>query len=349
MNRKTNVKPAKTTLNNASNDKNKCQLCPLTVTGKMRPGLSCCHCNKLFHASCLEIAVDSLQSLKSIDVNWACKNCKMKSRRSTIFVPSSPDNLTRENSTEQTNQSNNPVPPTMRENLAKLQEFQTTAETSLQFFSNQLEDVLSEIVKLKESVEKLDKLTKENESHKNTIKLLESKLATIEQHQNDCDLIITGIPEMEKACNSTTQSLVKQFSDHIGYQLDDAEIKFCNRLPHLDRVEKLPSTSSAVPTRRPAKILVKFHSTIQKESLKRHIRTYKKSHKTVKFKESVVNYYACDHLSKNLNNLFNAAKSTATTKNYNYVWVSESKILVKKCNNSPVITIKTLEDLNKIK
>lgn len=62
----------------------------------------------------------------------------------------------------------------------------------------------------------------------------------------------------------------------------------------------------------------------------------------------MVDYYACDHLTKQLNNLFIAAKLKARVKNYNFVWVSDSRIFMKKNNTSPIIPITTTEDLNKV-
>lgn len=344
------MKPAKNRVNSTINNNiNKCQLCPLTVTGILRPGLSCCSCNKLYHASCLKIPVESLQTLKDIEANWLCSKCKPKTttRRSTIHAPP-PDTAPVSNSEVLQSPGNNSELSKLSENVAKLQEFQIAAEPSLTFISNKLDELLAEVNKLKESHKKCESLIKENESLKSVIRQMESKFDTIEQQQNVCDLLVTGLPELEIPGKDATLNVVKEFSQHIGYQLDKNQIKYCSRLPHSVPENEIPSTSSANSIKRPAKILVKFHSIQQKEHLKTYIRTYKKSNKTVTFKNHKVNFYACDHLSKQLNNIFTAAKTTAKAKNYSYAWVNDSRIFVKKCNTSPTIPIKTMEDLRKI-
>lgn len=349
-NNKTSMKPSKNRVNSSINNNNNiCQLCPLTVTGKLRPGLSCYSCNKPYHASCLNIPAESLKTLKDMEVNWSCSKCKprISSRRSTIYAPP-PETAPASSPKELTSRKNTPEQSRLSESVAKLQEFQKAAEPSLTFLSSKLDEVLAEITELKKSHKKCELLVKENESLKTTIKQLESKFDNIEQQQNVCDLLVTGLPELEIPGKDATLNVVREFTQHIGYQLDKNQIKYCSRLPHSVSENEIPSTSSAPPIKRPAKILVKFHSTQQKEHLKTYIRTYKKSNKTVTFKNQKVNFYACDHLSKQLNNIFTAAKTTAKAKNYSFVWVNDSRIFVKKCNTSPTIPIKTVEDLRKI-
>lgn len=59
-------------------------------------------------------------------------------------------------------------------------------------------------------------------------------------------------------------------------------------------------------------------------------------------------FYVSDHLTGHFNHLLYCARSIAREKNYNFVWVSDSKIFVKKSRDCPVILIKNLDDLKKL-
>lgn len=340
------TKPAKNTSIGQVIQRNKCQLCEHTVTGKMRPGLSCCTCNKLFHASCLNISVESLESIKKIEINWSCSKCKVKtpSRRSTIYVPSTEHNPSTERASliatsSQTSQSS--------ANIKSLQEFQSTAETSLNFLSGEFEKFKAEMTNLSTQVKRIAGLEKENEHLKAKLISLESRLNATEQQQNEKDVILSGIPEKEKNQGISTQQLVQQFTENIGLHMNRTEVESCCRFVHNEeQSDTRPHTSSS--SHRPPKILIKFQSIQAKEKFKNHIRLHKKQHRIIDFCNEKVNYYASDNLTKYFNDLFNSAKNLAKNANYSYVWVSHSKIFAKKSTTSPLIPIKTHEDLKKI-
>lgn len=341
-------KPASTTQSTA---RTKCQLCEFTVTAILRPGLSCCICNKMFHSSCINLPDECLQSIKNADMNWSCDKCKTRpnARRSTIIAPSTIVNADT-GSNEQSSTESNHGSANVLEDIAKLKEFQSSAEPSLSFLSNKFEDLKSELTQLSIQIKKVVFLEKENLSLKGTIAALESKLNNIEQQQNEADLILTGIPEIEKNNEISTKQLVEQFSQKINYKLDSSEIKVCSRLSlHTEETNQAqnPATISKA-TRRPPKILVRFHSTKSKENFKNCVRSYKKHHKLLEFHNARIIFYACDHLTKHFNDLFNSTKEIAREKNYSFVWVSGSKIFAKKSNSSPLIQIKNHNDLKSI-
>lgn len=228
-----------------------------------------------------------------------------------------------------------------------LRDFQSTAEESLSFLSGKFEELKTEIIGLKTEVKKIAGLENENEQLKKKLLSLESRLNAIEQHHNETDVILTGIPEKEKIRGISTRQLVQQFSENIGLHLNHTEVESCKRfICNEEHTNNNPSTSSS--SRRPSKIMIKFKSFQAKEKFKNHVRSHKKQHKIIDFCNEKVNYYASDHLTKYFNDLFNNAKQLAHNAKYSYVWVSNSKIFAKKSNASPLIPITNHEDLKKI-
>ncbi|KAL4704525.1 hypothetical protein ACJJTC_002139 [Scirpophaga incertulas] len=59
--------------------------------------------------------------------------------------------------------------------------------------------------------------------------------------------------------------------------------------------------------------------------------------------------YINDHLTKESKQLLSKTKKIAAELNYNYVWVQNCKILVRKSDNSPIITIRNDSDLSKMR
>lgn len=361
---------------------NVCKLCPHTITEKMRPGIGCYVCSKLFHGACVGLSSDDLTSLRRCGGNWACPSCRRTSRKSVILIPNTNDIPSVLNtSTEATSIANNvqldsaghsntvlqnsstprqqqqqqiSSEASIREildrlisDVGKLMEFKTSAETSLSYYSSNFDDVQAITDKVASLTKKIEHLERENTNLKSFVGALEDRLAEIEQAQNDCHLVVSGLPEMEKTLNVSTQSLVADFSQTVGCSLDLAEIKFCKRL----RLEKAdtsqkPSTSNCAP--KPSKILIGFHSTRIRDDYKQRVRNFKKNNKFVSFKNHSIDYYVSDQLTKHFSHLFYCAKTYAREHKFNYVWHSNSKIFLKKNFNSAVFTVKNFSDLKNL-
>lgn len=330
----------------------KCALCTQTVTGILRPGITCYHCSKAFHASCLKISLECLISLGEADANWACSSCKSKSRRSSIFVPSQEKEKIADVTVSETPKNdkaavNGNSLSRLSSDMAKLMAFQTSAEKSLQFFSDEF-DKLKTSSDIVQSQSKLIKdLQQENIKLRSAVKDLELKVEEILQVSNEKDLILTGIPEIESRLGTTTGKLVADFAGEIGFNLYQSDIKECRRLRFSDSTESTtnPRASSSSYVPKAQKILLKLHDKKTRDDLKSFIRDRKRETKYVDFHSCKVDFYASDHLTGYFNHLFVCTKSFAKDNNFSFVWVNGSNIFIKKQKDSKAFSVKSLNDL----
>lgn len=67
------------------------------------------------------------------------------------------------------------------------------------------------------------------------------------------------------------------------------------------------------------------------------------------FPDTTSKIFINDHLTRHNKLLLSRAKKLASDNNYNYTWVQNCRILVRKNNTSPILRINTESDLSKIK
>lgn len=347
------IKPNSRTAQN-----NICGLCPQSVTEKKRPGISCFKCNKLFHATCLNLSVDCLLSLKRAEVDWACKKCKTKSstRRSSILVPQNSiiQNLnngsnTPENPGRSEDQSGHSLEKIVGD-IRELMEFKTSALTSLKFYSDNFDDIKSKIDQIPGLIKRNNELSLENSRLKSLVCTLEERIAETEQQQISNELILSGIPEVERSLSLPTLGLVEMFCTEIGHKLESTDIRFCKRLKFGDdgtSDPSRPSTTKSSP--KPPKILIKFYSQKARDEFKKKVRFVKRDKKFLDIFNVKCDYYVSDHLTKHFNGLLCGARSFAREMRYEFVWVSDSKIFIKRNRDSPVTVVNSLEDLKRLR
>jgi hypothetical protein len=165
----------------------------------------------------------------------------------------------------------------------------------------------------------------------------------LEQSSYCNDLILCGIPELEKD-DRTTSDIVVQFINHIdGPKITNKDIRSAYRI--IPRASPSQHKDGKKP---PKKILVKFHSTQLRDATKLSIRSVKKESPSITFEKIKVNFYAADYLSPYYNQLLYSAKDFAKNNNYSRVWVSNSNVMIKKSNATLPTVIKSLDDLQKL-
>lgn len=343
---------------------NQCVKCSQSITEKRRPGISCYVCNKLFHSACVDLPLDCLLSIKDAGVNWACPVCKAKStsRRSTIYVSNSEEISENTESESSSSGCDENLLRKLSLEVKKLTDFQFTAENSLSFFSGKCDEMESQIQIAADLSKRVESLERDNLKLKETIEVLENRLADIEQNQLGDELVLSGVPELEQSLKISTEVLVERFAESTGCPVLSSDLRSCKRLRFSDENTSTkssalgqsvsptvvkPSTSSSVP--RPSKILLNFYSTRTRDEFKSKLRSFKKSSKFVNFCDRNVDFYVSDHLSKHFNHLFFCAKNFARENNFSFVWVKDSQIYLKKDRDGSPFLVKNLKDLMRLR
>ena len=173
--------------------------------------------------------------------------------------------------------------------------------------------------------------------------MVKQELNNAEQYsRRDC-LEIRGIPlQRNEICNN----LVKKVGDLIGVKVDDHDISVSHRLP--GSAQRQSHTSQAAMN--DSTIIVKFvRRDIRNKfySLRKNLRG--KSTKDIGLTMVTEHrIFIGESLTKQNRRLFNLCLEQRNRLKYRYIWTSAGRIFLRKDESSPVISVLTLKDLEKI-
>ena len=224
-------------------------------------------------------------------------------------------------------------------------------------FTNELGDIKSLFRELKQSVdfmsEEFDRikaeldtcrngnkiLHKENESLRNTVSELTSRVNLIEQHARQQNLEINGIPE------SKAENLVKtvqQVGNVVSCSIKEDDILSVVRVRKLD-----PESTN------PRAVVVKLRSMLLRDTILTSVMNFNKVNPDKKLNTQHLGYgslakpvFVSEHLSPLNKKIHAAARRVAKEKGYKYVWVRDGKILIRKEDGQQAKHVKSLEAIS---
>ncbi|XP_026323146.1 general transcriptional corepressor trfA-like [Hyposmocoma kahamanoa] len=192
----------------------KCDICDKSITKKC-PGVECRRCEKCVHLSseCSGLTTKQQVALRSSNLLWLCQECELStSKRKSIVIPEGED--------EETEEAADKLPfqidvkqllkdisiemeKTVRKELAEL-------SGSLQYHSDQMEELEKTIHEFKTSIKDLQKKNTEL-SHLNThlltrVGALEQRVQSLEQERLSSAIELSNIPREE---NENITEIVK--------------------------------------------------------------------------------------------------------------------------------------------
>ena len=220
-------------------------------------------------------------------------------------------------------------------------------EESVSFLSTQYDDLLPKLSNLETTstsiIEENICLKSELQKATNDLQMVKQELNNAEHYsRRDC-LEIRGIPlQRNEICNN----LVKKVGDLIGVKVDDHDISVSHRLP--GSAQRQSNTSQAA--RNDSTIIVKFVRRDIRDkfySLRKNFRG--KSTKDIGLTRVTEHrIFIGESLTKQNRRLFNLCLEQRNRLKYRYIWTSAGRIFLRKDESSPVISVLTLKDLEKI-
>jgi dGTP triphosphohydrolase len=216
-------------------------------------------------------------------------------------------------------------------------------EKTISFLSKKYDDLNSDFVELKSVHEKLDK---ENKSLKaqvfqstRDIKQLKYEVNDLEQYsRRDC-LEIRGVPYLSE---EDTNEIVKNVGELVDVDLEEDDFSVSHRLGD-------NSTRSDTVKRDPA-IIVKFVRRSNRDELyKARKKLMNKSSRSLGFmRQNEQSIYISESLTKLNRKIFNQCLQKKKDLGFKYIWTSYGKTLLRKDGDSPVISIRSEDDLGKL-
>ncbi|KAL4708871.1 hypothetical protein ACJJTC_014393 [Scirpophaga incertulas] len=185
---------------------------------------------------------------------------------------------------------------------------------------------------LKTSFETLLKQSSEN---KNRIDELQGQINKQQQWARMSNLEIVGLPE---TTNESPIDLVIKIAKFAEVSLQPTHIESAHRVQPMHRGGG-----------RPKPIVVKLQTRMLKDQIIAGLRKSKGiSTRDLGLSGPAQRFFVNEHLTPENKQLLSAAKSRAKEKAYKYIWVRNCNIFLRKNEVSPVVTIGSKRDLQKI-
>lgn len=312
--------------------------------------LKCDKCSRIFRPKCLGITGININRAASNDT-WYCKECKS----------STPVQLKRKNSPDKDPVSKR-IDNRSSPHIDKLDQI-LNAINGLNVKYSEIKKVTTEIQtnqkiicqQLHELNKKVENVSKENDLiKKNVIKLeknqieqyklinvLEAEVDTHNQNMLTNNLIIGGLPH-----NTDPRNAMEKIMSSLKTKctIDDVD-----KLIFLSSKQSQPSNSASTRSDKSAPLLlVKFKNI----NAKLEIKQKKKEKRSLFVNEIGLNsgsdkqIFIRDHVTQYKKNLFNECRVVKSTYDFKFLWMDNSRILIRKQENSKIYSINNRNDLN---
>ncbi|XP_060810000.1 uncharacterized protein LOC132904094 [Amyelois transitella] len=305
-------------------------------------------CPNSFHYQCLGVPSENFsKESKTYKATWKCQDCKLADSRVTTPSPAttdtSPSNigedlktylekLLEEHLSKFSRDIKRDFAAESVDTRSKLQEL----TESIVYMSSRYEEVKAD---LESKENRIRTLETENAGLKSQVVDLNTRLNNLEQQSRDCNIEIQCVPE-HKSENLST--IVKQLSATVGLGLREHEVL------NYHRVAKVNQDSS-----RPRSIVVKLSSPLVRDNLIAAVKTFNRVHQHDKLNSSHFGLagertpvYICEHLSPSNKQLHAAARKFAKEKKYQFVWVRNGKVHLRKDPTSKSFVVRDIDFLS---
>lgn len=169
---------------------------------------------------------------------------------------------------------------------------------------------------------------------KNQIRVLESELNSMQQLNRANNIEITGLPEIK---NEDLKTVLLNIAKYIQVDLQSDEIEYITRIAPK---QKIPG--------RPKAVVARLRSSLLRDAIISGVRkTRGITSQDIGIRGDSKNLYINEHLTPVNKMLHKKTKEAAKIKMYQFVWIRNGKIFMRKHDGAPLIRIETESDLKK--
>ncbi|KAL1446425.1 hypothetical protein WDU94_005681 [Cyamophila willieti] len=221
----------------------------------------------------------------------------------------------------------------MRKEMKKdMKEF----EKSLNFNSDKLDDMMERMSEMQRTINEMknkqEQMEIENRELKKKVKDLEASNEDLEQYSRIRNLQLDGIP---KANDEDLEEVVKEMGHKVGVTIRNEDIDAIHRIP-------TRSTTNVEP------IVVQFTTRKMRDALLKKTKETRINTTDIKINGPQKPVFINEHLAPKRKQLLMKAKAKKNEHNFKFLWTKGGKIFVRKTEDSRVIPIRTLDDLDQI-
>ncbi|XP_022198942.2 uncharacterized protein LOC111062685 [Nilaparvata lugens] len=303
-----------------------CGMCNKSVRGANNSEVKCIDCNNQFHGNCVSMKVEEIKFLIESGKSWRCDGCTRNKRLSmSMDTPIKEGQITLEKLAQMlTNVSEN------------IKSVEKSLGDSIQSCHESVGDVLEKVKKqesqLKVCLDKIETQSTEIIALKKENEELRRAISDIQQYTRSNCLELHNFPQEE---NEDLLGVVKSVSKALGHTITDLQIDNCHRLPTREK-DKVPP------------IIIKLTRRIDKEELlkrRRVMRNFSTRHMDL---PTDIPLYLNESLSPENRKVLALARAAKKEKDYKYLWIRNGKILMRKSEGQPVISLSSVSDISKL-
>lgn len=309
--------------------------------------LTCSICCAAFHIgkNCSTVTEGTFNKMSTVKrETWLCQACKMPTGRQDV-LDASPGDASLAQQFTAVNKKLDQLRTTVELLAGKVEEllaFKATGEkvaetvveiqSSIDFLSAKYDTVLTTVATSQAVVAEVraqtESLSATVLSQAEQIDHLNDEVNRLEQYSRRCNFEIHGLPRTPNEDLTTAMSELARVLGISEFQIAD-----------ISAVHRLPARGDSTPP-----IIIQMANVFAKEKWLKARRHLPK----LAMEQKLPRLYFNDNLSKANRELFRLARIKGKEKNYKFVWSRDSKILAKRSENSPLIRIQKVSDLDRI-
>lgn len=220
------------------------------------------------------------------------------------------------------------------EKLSKILNDFDDVRKSVQYLSNKYDELSKETDSILNRITTTEKRCSDLESQTKQIVKLENKIEEMEQHSRQCNIELCNLPERK---GENLVAIVESIGVAIKQTIGAKDIVAVHRVRH------------ASDNNRPKNIVVKFTSRIIRDNILSAFRLAKGLHSSklgIAGEERQI--YMNEHLTLRNKMLLRDTKEAAKKYNFRFVWVKNGTVLAREKESSPVLVVRSNEDIVKL-
>lgn len=220
--------------------------------------------------------------------------------------------------------------------FAKFIEDFNDIKTSLQFINDNYEDLKTKTEGIANRVKSLEDRGLEIQANSLRITYLEAKFDVMEQQARQCNIEIGNLPEKR---GENLAAILEDIAVLVKCPINKQDVVSIHRVPQ-----------AVSNNTRPKNVIVKFSSRQLRDSFVSAVRLHKGfTSEQLNIPGQVHTIYVNEHLTLKNKSLFRETREAAKQRGYRFVWIKHGSILVRKNETSPVFSVRTEQDLSKLK
>lgn len=210
----------------------------------------------------------------------------------------------------------------------------TNLQNSVQFASEQYDEIKNRLTSVNMELESTKKTSTYVLELQTQVQILQGELNSQQQRDRIFNVEIVGVPETK---NENLTEIILKLADRVNVKITASDIEHINRI----------QSRQPIPGR-PRVVICKFRNRLHKDSIiagARKLRGLMTSDINLPGQEKI---YVNEHLTMYNKGLYKKCRDLAKIKQYNFVWIKNCRIYIRKNDISKHFFIDSEKDLAKI-